>query len=984
MQHQSQVAQHRGVAKLLGTPSLSEGSTLDFMFGFISDGWRSLRLFGRRLRVYAVAWYARRQYQNAEEQAKTAGLTEEEIARIWDDTHAYVAGLVCSQMLALEGLWVKLGQYMSTRADILPDVWVTHLLQLQDDVPAKPFSEVHATLMEELSGTPRRRNFCSCGRKEDGKALAHPNMMQLFERFDEKPLGTASIAQVHRAWLAGGEAVVVKVQHRGVEDIILQDLDNAAYLVEELVKSKPEYDFRAILSEWSAETKKELDFIHEADNTERVAANLQNLTGVKVPRVIRNTRGGFVLEPTRRVLILEYMDGVKPNDTKVLSSWGVRGEHVMERLSAAFAQQIFIDGLFNGDPHPGNMLIERGTGTPVLLDFGLVKELPTETRVAFCRLVLAAAENDFTGLLQALKEMGLSKHVSLSRPEEAMEAVRFMFRDAAPDAKQRRSGVTYTAVHKLSDEPDDSDDFLPHPFGGSLPTFPSALQRAATTRELINSSHRGKDVKSSDASSVAAASRRSEVTGKRYPVEATPGTVIFLLRVVSCLRGIAVSLGCQHSYLKAFAPYARKALRASLSSHQLLQPVAPQNSLEAALLAVAQRLCKSGDALGLQVCVFRHGKKEADIACGEMGPLDPRPMQHDALISAFSCGKGLAVLLVHVLADRGLLASLDDPVCRYWPAFGSAGKASITVRQMLEHKAGLAHVMPDFSSADGAGSVVREFCNFDKMQRWIAKAKPNQAEIGHPTYHAMTHGWLVAGFAEKVAQAHDKRWTYESLVHVLILQPLGIANNVAVRIAEEGDSFICGGLVLEKRLASIGISAKMLSQDGSGDILGDMNNDSSTLQEMGMDPRAFNDASLRASLLPQVNTHWTATGLATMYAALANDGALPGQGRVLSAAYCCRLQEEIAACKEEGLWWPSGFRRFKVASSASNPVSVPRGFGFPGLFNNMAYCDPAEGLSVAILVNQLDTQGTAAKALLGTVAQALGVAKHTGDGLGVH
>jgi aarF domain-containing kinase len=382
---------------------------------------------------------------------------------------------------------------MSTRADILPDVWVTHLLQLQDQVPAKPFSDVHATLMEELGEARTRRNSCGCGRKggydagDADDAGGSANMIQLFEKFDEKPLGTASIAQVHRALLVGGEAVVVKVQHRGVEDIILQDLDNAVYLVEELAKSKPEYDFRDILSEWCAETKKELDFIHEADNTDRVAANLQNLTGVKVPRVIRNTRDGFLLEPTRRVLILEYMDGVKPNDTAVLGSWGIQGEKVMERLSAAFAHQIFIDGLFNGDPHPGNMLIERGTGTPVLLDFGLVKELPTETRVAFCRLVLAAAENDFTGLLQALREMGLSKHVSLSRPEEAMDAVRFMFRDAAPDNKQRQSRVTNTAVSGPSDEHDDSQEVLPRPCGGSLPTFPAVLHEGAAARRSIKS-----------------------------------------------------------------------------------------------------------------------------------------------------------------------------------------------------------------------------------------------------------------------------------------------------------------------------------------------------------------------------------------------------------------------------------------------------------------------------------------------------------------
>jgi len=300
----------------------------------------------------------------------------------------------------------------------------------------------------------------------------------------------------------------------------------------------------------------------------------------------------------------------------------------------------------------------------------------------------------------------------------------------------------------------------------------------------------------------------------------------------------------------------------------------------------------------------------------------------------------------------------------------------------LEHKAGLAHAMPEFESGESLGAAVRNLCNFAKMRSWIAKARPNFEDVGRPEYHAVTHGWLVAGLAEKAAQAHDKRWTYEALVHELILRPLGICNDVAVRISEAGDPMICRGEILESRLASLGLNSSMLPQDDAGDMLGDMSNATKALEQMGMDPRAFNDMSLRAALLPAVNTHWTARGLASVYGALANDGAIAGQGRVLSADYCRRLQAEIASSEEPGLW-PSGFRRMAVASSANDTAAVLRGFGFPGLYNNMAYCDPVEGLSVAILVNQLDTRGTAAKQILSTIAEVLGTAPHTWDGLGV-
>mmetsp|Transcript_121275 Transcript_121275/g.213821 ORF Transcript_121275/g.213821 Transcript_121275/m.213821 type:complete len:984 (-) Transcript_121275:57-3008(-) len=975
----SESAQRQKAAKLLGTPDLTQGSSWDYMFGPIFDAWHSLQLLGRRLRVYYVAWYARRRYTQAEARAEVPGLTKEEQAAIWDETHAYVAGMVCGHILVLEGLWVKLGQYMSTRADILPDVWVSHLLQLQDAVPPKSFSDVHATLVEEFGKARRSAKPCGCGRSKDVEA--DEEVIWPFERIDENPLGTASIAQVHRAWLIGGDQVVVKVQHRGVEDIILQDLDNAAYLVAELAKSKPEYDFRDILNEWCAETKKEVDFIHEADNTERVAANLRNLTGIKLPRVIRCTPSGIPVEPTRKVLVLEYIDGVKPTDRNALSSWGVRGDQIMERLSAAFAHQVFVDGLFNGDPHPGNMLIERGTGMPVLLDFGLVKELPTDTRVAFCRLILAAADSDFTGLLQALKEMGLSKHVSLANPEEAMEAVQYMFRDAAPDVNARRRSTHNRDISTSGNRYDAFEEELPPPTGGHLPPFPASLLTRGASARGHGGSTQGVD--SSQLLSTPLSRGKSEATGKRYPVEATPGTVIFLLRVVSCLRGIAVSLGCQHSYLAAFAPYARQALRASLLASTSPAPILPARTpLEAELRKVASQLCSAGDALGLQVVVFRRGVLEAELAWGEMGPLDPRPMQSDSLISAFSCGKALAVLLVHVLVDKGLLASLDDPVCRYWPAFASSGKECITVRQVLEHRAGLAYAMPSFASDKGVGAAVRELCNFGRMRNWIATARPDRSQMGKAEYHAVTHGWLVAGLAEKIAQAHDKRWTYEALVRELILLPLGIIQDVAVRIPEAEDKVICNGQNLETRLTSVGVSAKVLPKDGSGDMLGDMSSGMSALEEMGMDPRVFNDASLRSSLLPAVNTHWTARGLATMYSALAFDGAIPGKGRVLSQSYCRRLQAEVASAQGPDLW-PCGFRRMKVATSADNRNEVLRGFGFPGLYNNMAYADPAEGLGVAILVNQLDTEGIAAREVLETIARVLRVARHTMDGLGV-
>jgi aarF domain-containing kinase len=298
----------------------------------------------------------------------------------------------------------------------MPEAWVDRLSELQDALPARKFSDVEQTLKDAFPG-------------------GWP-----FQSVEELPLATASIAQVHKAELLDGQQVVVKVQHRGIEELILQDLENVMYLAEWLAKEKPEHDYRELLQEWCDETRKETDFQHEAYNLERVAANLKSLSGVRLPKLIRQVKGVGTIAPSREVLVMEFIDGVKPTDTASLREIGVDGDALIERISAAFANQIFVDGLFNGDPHPGNILVERSTRMPILLDFGFVKEVPEKIRIAFCRLLVSAAEQDFVGLLAAMRDMGLGEQVSLARPTEAMNFVRYAFRDATPTAEQQKRG----------------------------------------------------------------------------------------------------------------------------------------------------------------------------------------------------------------------------------------------------------------------------------------------------------------------------------------------------------------------------------------------------------------------------------------------------------------------------------------------------------------------------------------------------------------
>ncbi|KAJ6758789.1 ABC1 FAMILY PROTEIN [Salix koriyanagi] len=220
---------------------------------------------------------------------------------------------------------------------------------------------------------------------------------ELFLDFDENPLATASIAQVHRATLIDGQKVVVKVQHEDIKKIILEDLKDAKSIVDWIAWAEPQYNFSPMIDEWCKEAPKELDFNHEAENTRTVSKNLGctnkydsnkpiNQVDVLIPEVIQSTE---------KVLILEYMDGIRLNDFESLEACGANKQKIVEEITRAFAHQIYVDGFFNGDPHPGNFLVSKEPPhRPILLDFGLTKRISSSMKQSLAKMFLATAEGD--------------------------------------------------------------------------------------------------------------------------------------------------------------------------------------------------------------------------------------------------------------------------------------------------------------------------------------------------------------------------------------------------------------------------------------------------------------------------------------------------------------------------------------------------------------------------------------------------------------
>ncbi|XP_057744105.1 protein ACTIVITY OF BC1 COMPLEX KINASE 8, chloroplastic isoform X3 [Arachis stenosperma] len=296
---------------------------------------------------------------------------------LWERQHELAADKVYAMCADLGGFFLKIAQILG-KPDLAPAAWVRRLVTLCDQAPATPFQTVKLILENEL-----------------GQGID-----DVFDRFDMEPLGSASIAQVHKARLRGDKSdVVVKVQHPGVQDLMMTDLRNLQAFALYMQKTDIKFDLYSVTKEMEKQIGYEFDFKREAAAMECIRKFLyQNnrRAPVLVPRVIRDM-------VTRRVLVMEFIDGIPiMNLGDEIAKRGInpRGraaaaakQKILQSLTLAYGQMILKSGFFHADPHPGNILICKGSEVG-LLDYGQVKDLPEPLRLGYANLVLAIADGD--------------------------------------------------------------------------------------------------------------------------------------------------------------------------------------------------------------------------------------------------------------------------------------------------------------------------------------------------------------------------------------------------------------------------------------------------------------------------------------------------------------------------------------------------------------------------------------------------------------
>jgi ubiquinone biosynthesis protein len=304
-------------------------------------------------------------------------LAEDRAARVHEEADA-AAGLT-DDLERLGPTYIKLGQLLSTRADLLPEPYIEALSRLQDDVEPFLFADVEAIVTDELGVSIRKA----------------------FSEFDPVPMAAASLGQVHRAALRDGRPVAVKVQRPDIRDCVREDLEALAEIADFLDRhTEPgrRLHFAAVLEEFRQSLTRELDYRQEAANLRTLGENLRDFRRIIVPEPIDDYS-------TSRVLTMDYVRGRKITALGPLARLELDGHALADELFRAYLKQVLVDGVFHADPHPGNVFL-TSDGRLALLDLGMVGQVSPDMQERLLKLMLAVSEGEGEQAARLAIDMG--------------------------------------------------------------------------------------------------------------------------------------------------------------------------------------------------------------------------------------------------------------------------------------------------------------------------------------------------------------------------------------------------------------------------------------------------------------------------------------------------------------------------------------------------------------------------------------------------
>jgi len=285
---------------------------------------------------------------------------------------------VLNTFISLGPVYIKLGQWLSSRADILPQPYMEELAKLQDDVPAAPFDKVKPIIENELGPIDQK-----------------------FDSIDQNAVSGASLGQVYRGKVHGQE-IVVKVKRPGIEKIVDEDLKVLKKLLPvamKFVDPNLRFSAMAMLSQFIETIHEEMDYTMESSNLKTIKKNIAKNDRVRVPAVLDDYS-------TKSVLTMEYVPGIKVTNIEALDAKGIDREKLVIDVHKVFFSMLLRDTIFHADPHPGNISVDDN-GKLILYDYGMVGRLDEQTRLQLIRLYLALIEKDPPRTVNAMSDLGM-------------------------------------------------------------------------------------------------------------------------------------------------------------------------------------------------------------------------------------------------------------------------------------------------------------------------------------------------------------------------------------------------------------------------------------------------------------------------------------------------------------------------------------------------------------------------------------------------